>query len=218
MFDADFTNTAIYGAIFTDAKVSENTDFGSRCVYDSESSGEIIRMSHPADDPDELTKCIGTYRSLESLFTDNALSTQARQAYINRKKARRKQHFDEGHWFNGIRLAGYQWAMQYGENPVRVILWSAVVIGLSTLLYPIWGLRVTKPSVVDGMITYTSFNGDFLYLIGKSFYFSVITFTTLGYGDIHPVGWAELLATLESIAGALLMALYVFVLGRRATW
>lgn len=50
-------------------------------------------------------------------------------------------------------------------------------------------------------------------------YFSAVTFTTLGYGDIQPAsGAAQLLATVESFVGALLMALLVFVLGRRTTW
>ena len=47
-------------------------------------------------------------------------------------------------------------------------------------------------------------------------YFSVITFSTIGYGDLSPAGpWSRLLVGIESIAGALLLALLIFVLGRR---
>lgn len=49
-------------------------------------------------------------------------------------------------------------------------------------------------------------------------YFSVVTFTTLGYGDIQPSNAAtRALAGVESLLGAALIALLVFVLGRRAT-
>lgn len=53
----------------------------------------------------------------------------------------------------------------------------------------------------------------------SNIYFSAVTFTTLGYGDVQPASsTAEALATVESFLGALLMALLVFVLGRRTNW
>lgn len=67
-------------------------------------------------------------------------------------------------------------------------------------------------------ITYPFGEGELLAGLGKSPYFSVITFTTLGYGDVQPLGFGEALATVESFVGALLMALLVYLLGRRATW
>jgi voltage-gated potassium channel Kch len=49
-------------------------------------------------------------------------------------------------------------------------------------------------------------------------YFSTMTFTTLGYGDFQPATTAgKLLAISETSAGVVLLALLVFVFGRRAT-
>jgi hypothetical protein len=42
-----------------------------------------------------------------------------------------------------------------------------------------------------------------------------VTFTTVGYGDITPVGIARLVAALEAFAGAFLMALFVAVFGKK---
>ena len=50
----------------------------------------------------------------------------------------------------------------------------------------------------------------------QSFYFSVITFTTIGYGDLYPTGaGSKLLVGIESLSGAIFIALFVFVLGRQ---
>jgi uncharacterized protein YjbI with pentapeptide repeats len=46
-------------------------------------------------------------------------------------------------------------------------------------------------------------------------YMSGVTFTTLGYGDIHPVGLVRFLAIMEAGIGASLMALFVFSFTRR---
>lgn len=46
-----------------------------------------------------------------------------------------------------------------------------------------------------------------------------MTFATLGYDDIQPIGmWARLIASVETILGTLLSALLVFVLARIVTW
>lgn len=46
-------------------------------------------------------------------------------------------------------------------------------------------------------------------------YTSVITFTTLGYGDVHPIGWSRVLASIETICGIFMTALFIFVFGRK---
>ena len=44
---------------------------------------------------------------------------------------------------------------------------------------------------------------------GTSLYFSVVTFTTLGYGDIGPVGWARPFAALEAFGGVVMNTLFM---------
>jgi len=51
---------------------------------------------------------------------------------------------------------------------------------------------------------------------GRALYFSIITFTTLGYGDIKPTpGWGSALTAAEAILGGIMMALTVLVIGRK---
>jgi uncharacterized protein YjbI with pentapeptide repeats len=54
--------------------------------------------------------------------------------------------------------------------------------------------------------------------LGSALYFSVVTFTTLGYGDLHPNGgWMRFVAGCEALSGAALMALFIVSLARKFT-
>ena len=113
--------------------------------------------------------------------------------------------------------------MLYGSSPYRVLGLSFLVISVSAVLFPITGgIQETQGEQV---ITYTIEDPESApawwlgHVLIRSFYFSVITFATLGYGDIQPIGaWARMLAGVETILGSLLSALLVFVLARIVTW
>lgn len=49
----------------------------------------------------------------------------------------------------------------------------------------------------------------------RCFYFSLVTFTTLGYGDFHPLPHFRLVASAEAALGAVFMAMFVVSLTRR---
>jgi len=52
--------------------------------------------------------------------------------------------------------------------------------------------------------------------IARGLYFSIITFTTIGYANVAPHGpLSRILVGIESLVGAILIALFVYVLGRR---
>lgn len=49
----------------------------------------------------------------------------------------------------------------------------------------------------------------------NALYYSLVTFTTLGYGDMHPTGWLKALSAIEALTGAVFMALIVAVIARK---
>ena len=50
---------------------------------------------------------------------------------------------------------------------------------------------------------------------GNALYFTIITFTTVGYGDIMPLNWMKLVVSLESFLGVFFTASFVVTLSRR---
>jgi len=92
----------------------------------------------------------------------------------------------------------------YGERPVRVLVASALIILLCAFFYSQPHSLICR----DG-----SAGNSFL----QGLYFSTITFTTLGYGDLYPAANASsrLVAMAEAVAGGCLMALFVVCLAKR---
>ena len=90
----------------------------------------------------------------------------------------------------------------YGELPFRTFGIACVVILVSALCYYISGTVLT---------------GGFVQKIDlfESFYFSIMTYTTVGYGDYVPMGWIRSVAAIEALSGILLTPLFLIALTRR---
>ncbi|MBQ4879731.1 MULTISPECIES: ion channel [Pseudoalteromonas] len=102
----------------------------------------------------------------------------------------------------------------YGEKPENVIRFSLGMILLCALCYFMLGINY------NGDVIQFAANAPLkqnLHSMLNCFYFSVVTFTTLGYGDITPVGITRLIATIEAFIGSFSLALFVVVFVKRMT-
>ncbi len=102
----------------------------------------------------------------------------------------------------------------YGEHPLRVISVSVGIILVFSILYFLSGLSFSGESL--------AFNADLGWwdnfkIYFSSLYFSVVTFTTLGYGDLVPIGVARAFAALEAFIGSFTLALFVVVFVKKMT-
>lgn len=102
----------------------------------------------------------------------------------------------------------------YGEKPLRVIGFSLSLITLSALAYFFSGL-----SYAQGVIGLDLNQGlsDNVYDFLECMYFSIITFTTLGYGDIVPTELSRIFAAIEAFCGSFTLALFVVVFVKKMT-
>jgi uncharacterized protein YjbI with pentapeptide repeats len=88
----------------------------------------------------------------------------------------------------------------YAEKPLRPVVSALVIIIGYGLFY--WYANVLEPAQD---------------LLG-SMYFSIVTFTTLGYGDIKPIEYDNVfrfICSSEAFIGAFMIALFVWTLARR---
>ena len=118
----------------------------------------------------------------------------------------------------------------YGEKPSNVVWSSVYIIFVSAFFYFYCGIEFIGSSVlkVPPHLLKYNFSPNYIGIqwvmgnIDKVFndfllclYTSVITFTTLGYGDVHPIGYSRIVASVEAIFGIFMTALFIFVFTRK---
>ncbi|WP_297475473.1 pentapeptide repeat-containing protein [Thermococcus sp.] len=121
------------------------------------------------------------------------------------KNARTKLEKLKAHTHNFIEwlLAGLP--SEYGTNWVRLFLFSLLIIIGNAVPYAL------RSAYIEGFHQ----TSNYLVRFANALYYSLVTFTTLGYGDMHPTGWLKALSALEALTGAVFMALIVAVIARK---
>jgi voltage-gated potassium channel Kch len=232
--NASLEDARLYEAGFSDTWINEGTKLGRWCAYETDPDllGEKGYIERDPDDVrSERTETVipeneaaaWTYRALERLCQENALPGRTRWYFIREQEARRKQAWVTGKYVEAVKSELSRWVMQHGTNPWRLVGVSALVILVSAVLYPLTGgLLDTASGETFGFVVETPGEAPQYYfgtVFLKSLYFSAVTFATLGYGDIQPVGaYARFVATVETLLGSVLTALLVFVLARVVSW
>jgi hypothetical protein len=141
----------------------------------------------------------------------------------------RKLDFWDG--FGGIFLPAFMlWAGFYGDQPIlgmvleetgtgllagSVLVLAIVVFsalkhiyrkGLSNILFVIWLIALALPVAFAGVYTgaeaaYFGHCVPDLSDFHEGLYFSYTTMTTLGYGDLKPENWCQLLTSFQAMLG-----------------
>lgn len=101
----------------------------------------------------------------------------------------------------------------YGEMPHRVVLFSGTLVFLCALVY--WMLGVSEGGTILRYDPHAHWLRN-LHTLAVCIYYSVTTFTTLGFGDISPVdNVPRLVSAMEAFIGSFSMALFVVLFVRR---
>lgn len=216
----DLRGAYLYSAVLSDVRINESTTFGERCVYDAASPyypPTVETDSSVRDfEASNLGKAMAVYRRLDELHDANAMTERARDYHIRKEEAERRSHLQEGKFGQfGVATAN-RYLTRHGESLTQLLVASAILIIGSGILYPLVG------GVQDGDVLYSIssvtqlLSAEGIEALARGLYFSTITFTTIGYANVAPSGpYARILVGIESLLGAMFVALFVFILGRR---
>ncbi|MFC5135297.1 MULTISPECIES: pentapeptide repeat-containing protein [Haloferacaceae] len=170
------------------------------------------RQSSRRPELSKLKEAEGIYRDIKQLYRENPVPEQRRNFNIREKEVKRKISYINGD-FSWLRWSALRWSMKYGESAKQVIWASLGVILLCSLLYPIWGLKFSSQETVR----YSLAGGVSVKSMLSFLFYSLRRLISPTNGAVTPVGPSEWIALGETALGALLTAMLVFVLGRRAT-
>jgi len=157
-------------------------------------SGEAVFLNK--DKVKKLQNQIHLYQQSVIFCSRNGYREDADIHFLKEMQARRKSkpYFSQCFDYLMEKLCGYgtDWAL-------AVQWWGGVILVFSAIyfLLSFSGNSGIKIAPQEGLVE----TSNALSLLANSLYFSVITITTLGYGDIHPIGIAKLFAALEAIIG-----------------
>jgi tetratricopeptide (TPR) repeat protein len=119
-------------------------------------------------------------------------------------KEKKLEYCEASPWKKAALLL-YYFTSNYGESPKRVLCNCVVVLLLSTLLA--FGLEI---AVRADEVSYSWSS------LANSAYYSVVTFTTLGYGDFSPTThWGQLFASVLAILGLIYTSLFMVAVVRK---
>lgn len=207
---ANLHNCNLLGTKLQGSKL-DNIEIGEH-VHQEGIAAELDKDDNRQSAADYYEQSEEIYRNLRKAAEAEGLMVLAGQCCHKELTMRRKQ-FDK---FSRQRLSSklVDIFCGYGERPANIILFSLALIFVCAVLYFLVGIQAN-----EGFIQFST-NKSFSRNLSDFFasiYFSVVTFTTLGYGDINPVGYSRLIASIEAFVGSFALALYVVVFVKKTT-
>jgi uncharacterized protein YjbI with pentapeptide repeats len=186
LINCNFTNTTIRDINFSTVLTDQNTVFSEKLKDEKEENFHLASVQ---------------YKQIKEMYKNSSLHSQADTYHYREMVSRRKTL----KWYNPVRTMNLLFAdltCKYGTSIVRILLWiTGVVIGFAFVYWTMQNvLYHNSPTILSFL---------------DSLYFSLITYATVGYGDIHPIGDYRLLAGIEGMIGVILTSLFTVIVARR---
>ena len=154
------------------------------------------------------------YKSIASKFDANGLLNNGGEYYYMAKCMEYK--YSRG--LSKFKLAIFWLLCGYGERPTFALITSLEIVIIFAIMYMITGLsvggyKIDYSELVFSGLPLNDLNVDFM----KSLYFSIVTFTTVGYGDITPEKLSIFLSGIEMLLGVTMVGIWTATLARKIT-
>ena len=194
LFNANLSSVKFWNVNITGAKLLSMHNF----LYKK----GMLFYSHAIDESGPLSAADG-YRNLKQYFISTGRYDDASWASFKEKQMHRRQLLKEK---NIAYVPSLIMALTcgYGERPGRIILFSVATVFTYAVLY--YSTNAIAPAALLRPVAFWD-----------CLYFSIVSFTTVGFGDITVIltPFYEMLAASEAFLGVFVMGLFVYTLTRK---
>ena len=206
---ANLLNCNLLGSDFSNTKLN-NVEWGKDYKVINEKEAETALAAG------EHEKARGKYKEAEDIYRSLKISLKSQTLgddvgkFFEREMIARRKQLSR---FSPQRIISKLTHLTtgYGEKVGNIFNTAIWVIISCALLYGIEG--VSYRGYILGFFGDVEQLGGMLFVIGNLFYFSVVVFSTVGFGDIVPIGpLGKSIMIIEGIVGGLIMAILIIAL------
>ena len=208
--NADLRNCNLLGANLSNTKL-KNVNWGKDYKVINEIEAEQAYNNGDIETAKEkYREAEDIYRSIKISMQSQTLGNETGEFFIREMVSRRKQ-FNK---FSGSRIGSkiIQITTGYGEKLGNIGLTILVIIISCMFLYGIEGV-----SYQDKILGFFSDDFSVLSTFGNLFYFSVVVYSTVGFGEMVPIGpIGKSVMIFEGIIGGLVLAILIIALYKKS--
>ena len=199
LLGADFTNTKLNNIDWDrDYKIKNELE-----AEDAHKNGDVEKANQKYKEAEDI------YRALKISLQSQTLGEYTGKMFLREMIVKRKQM----PLFSPLRFVSKlsHLAFGYGEKVGNILYSLLTVITICAVLYGIEGVAYQDRILgffVDDLQQYGIWN-----TLGNLFYFSVVVFSTVGFGEIVPIGLiGKSIMIFEGLAGGIIISIFIIAI------
>ncbi len=216
--NANLENCNLLGVNFENAKL-KNINWGKGYKVINEIQAEEADRSGDRDTAKKkYREAEDIYRTIKISMQSQTLGDETGEFFIREMISKRRQ-FNK---FSASRIGSklIEITTGYGEKLRNICFTVIGIILVCMTLYGIDGVKYGDPIYGDRIIGFFETSDiqkyGILNVIGNLFYFSVVVYSTVGFGEMLPIGFlGKSVMIFEGIAGGLVLAILIIALYKK---
>jgi len=207
--NANLKNANLLGADFTNAKLN-NINWGkNNKVINEIQADKFLKNGNLEKSIEKYKEAEDIYRTLKISLKNQTLGNDVGKVFIREMIVKRKQMAK----FSPLRIASKiaHITTGYGEKVGNIFYTALGMIICCALLFGIAGVSYENATL--GFFGDIEKFGGIIHVIGNLLYFSVVVFSTVGFGDIVPINAiGKSIVIVEGLLGTLLLSILIIAL------
>ncbi|MBC7960361.1 MAG: hypothetical protein H7X94_10870 [Vallitaleaceae bacterium] len=216
LLDCSFDTSKVCGCNLKGTKIV-NPKFIEFYVDDTDKKTKVNRktyldfINYNKKEAREVRDAVEVYYAFSELFENNKIMDFSGEYFFLSQRVGMKnlEGFAKVKSFLSLITCGY------GERPFYSLFASLTLVFLCGTLYMLFGVNING-EVIAFQPTFTTPLPPFRELV-LWYHFSLVTFSTVGYGNVVPVGGSLIVSAFEMVLGVVMVGIWVSTLVRKMT-